>query len=111
MRSLPNAESAIIEESKVTGYLLSMDHPYGRHKAEFFQRFGFSTDNWGVLVTALRNHAINQKVVKADDTPFGSKYIIDGPVETPDARNPSIRSVWCIETNEETPRFVTAYPL
>ncbi len=111
MQSLPNAENAIIEESKITGYLLSMDHPYGRHKAEFFQRFGFSADDWGVLVAALRNHAINQLVVEADDTQFGLKYIIDGPMETPDARNPSIRSVWFIETNEETPRFVTAYPL
>lgn len=111
MRSLPNAESVIIEESKISGYLLSMDHPYGRHKAEFFQRFGFYANDWRVLVTALRNHAMNQKVTEVDDTPFGSKYIIDGPLETPDARNPSIRSVWFLETNEEMPRFVTAYPL
>jgi hypothetical protein len=29
----------------------------------------------------------------------------------PDGRTPTIRSVWFIETGEEVPRFVTAYPL
>ena len=29
-------------------------------------------------------------MVEAENTPFGTRYIIDGPIETPDARNPSL---------------------
>lgn len=39
---LPNLGNASVPEAKITRYLLSMTHPYGRHKANFFQRFGFS---------------------------------------------------------------------
>ena len=39
---LPNIENAIIEEHKLTRYLLSESHPFGRGKASFFKRFGFN---------------------------------------------------------------------
>ena len=42
---------------------------------------------------------------------FGVKYVIDGPLQTPDGRNPSVRAIWFVETGEKQPRFVTAYLL
>jgi uncharacterized protein DUF6883 len=41
MAVVPGCEQAIVEPAKVMDYLLSMAHPIGRGKAQFFLRFGF----------------------------------------------------------------------
>ncbi|WP_376693482.1 DUF6883 domain-containing protein [Wenzhouxiangella sp. EGI_FJ10409] len=38
---LPAREKTEIAEEKIRGYLLSSDHPVGRHKARFFRHLGF----------------------------------------------------------------------
>ena len=108
---LPNYENAVISETKVTGYLLSTKHRDGRSKAEFFTRLGFSSDAWEDLVKALLRHANENEVAKIEDSPFGTRYIIDGMLLAPDGREALVRSVWFIETGEQIPKFVTAYPL
>jgi hypothetical protein len=108
---LPNYENAVISETKITGYLLSTKHRDGRSKAEFFTRLGFSSDAWEDLVKALLRHAAENEVAKIEDSPFGTRYIIEGFLLAPDRRGAVVRSVWFIETGEQVPRFVTAYPL
>jgi hypothetical protein len=108
---LPNAERAAVPQPKITGYLLSISHRDGRSKAAFFLRFGFSTNVWQGLAEALRQHAIDHEISGVEDSPFGTRYVIEGMIHSPDGRNPMIRSVWFIEAGEEAPRFVTAYPL
>ena len=41
----------------------------------------------------------------------GVTYLVEGPLETPSARKPRVRTVWLIETGALAPRFITAYPL
>lgn len=36
VRRMPGAASAYMEEEKITGYLLSLEHPDGRAKAVYF---------------------------------------------------------------------------
>jgi hypothetical protein len=108
---LPRAEDAVVEESKVRGYLLNFDHDDGKHKAEFFSRFGFSSDRWEELAEALRSHAIRNDVTKAVGSPYGVRYVVEGPMKAPDGREPDVRTVWIIDEGEELPRVVTAYPL
>jgi hypothetical protein len=108
---LPNHENAIAGEHKLAGYLLSSSHAYGRHKAAFFTRFGFSANTWEVLGQALLEHASKNEVVRIEDSPFGKRYIVDGELSSPDKRRPRLRAVWFIETGEDVPRLVTAYPL
>jgi hypothetical protein len=36
---------------------------------------------------------------------------IEGALQSPDERNPEIRSVWIIENDDDVPKLVTAYPL
>jgi hypothetical protein len=108
---LPNYEKAVISDTKITGYLLSTKHRDGRSKAEFFTRSGFSSDAWEDLVKALLRHAAENEVAKIEDSPFGTRYIIEGVLVAPDRRGAVVRSVWFIETGEQIPRFVTAYPL
>src|SRR3990172_7907882 len=108
---LPGLENAVISSEKITGYLLSPTHPNGRHKALFFTRFGFSIDTWEEFADALRQHAGDHYVAKVENSPFGTRYVIDGEILSPDRRNPLIRSVWFRTGNATKPYFVTAYPL
>ena len=108
---LPNAQLAVIDQRKITDYLLAQAHPAGRGKAAFFQRFGFSAAAWAMLRDALFDHARSASIVSAADTPFGRKYILEGSLATPDGRNPRVRAIWFVTAGEMAPRFVTAYPI
>lgn len=108
---LPNHERALVPREKVVDYLLSRTHRDGRGKAAFFSRFGFTPESWQTLAEALLRHAARYEVAKAEATPFGTRYVVEGELETPDGRAPSVRAVWFVETDEEIPRLATAYPL
>ncbi len=108
---LPNVAGAVIPQDKITGYLLSFSHRDGRHKAAFFTGFGFVADSWETLAAARLRHATDHEVTAVEDSPFGTRYVFEGILATPDGRTPAIRSVWFIRTGENTLRFVTAYPL
>jgi len=110
LMKLPEYASAMVPESKIVDYLLSFSHPDGRGKALFFSRFGFAVAQWQVLADALRQHAAAHSVVTVDQTAFGTRYVIEGPVTAPNGRTPSIRVVWFIASGEAIPRLVTAYP-
>ncbi len=108
---MPHVDDAIVSSAKIVGYLLSRTHPSGRTKAGWFTAFGFASSEWERLSTSLREHAARNDVVESEETPFGQRYTIEGPISTPEGRNPSLRKVWFVETGETVPRFVTAYPL
>ncbi|WP_145438149.1 DUF6883 domain-containing protein [Gimesia chilikensis] len=107
---LPNADECFVETAKLTEYLLSTTHPIGRSKAIFFMAFGFSIDDVDQMETSLRQHGQTQLVVQESETEHGVKYVLECSIDTPDARNPCIRSVWILETGRTGPRLVTAYP-
>lgn len=108
--NLPNVQQAQIKKEKVIDYLLSTNNLEGQSKAKFFSRFGFRIEQWQILADALRDHGANHEVVETDETDYGTKYIIDGLLETPDGRNPYVRTVWQIDKGSDYPRLVTAYP-
>ena len=97
---LPNYEH-------VVDYLLPDTHRDGRHKAMFFKRFGFTVTEWDRAAWALREHAGEHDATRVEPSPYGQRYLIEGIVHSPDGRAPCIRTIWFIETGEETPRFVT----
>ncbi|HUT56830.1 MAG TPA: hypothetical protein VNA25_03020 [Phycisphaerae bacterium] len=108
---LPRARDAKVPRSKVLGYLLSRAHPVGRLKAAFFCEFGFSAESWEALAEALAEHAASNEVAVSEKTEFGTRFAVDGPLNTPSGRHPVIRSVWFVELGQSTPRLVTAYPI
>jgi Domain of unknown function (DUF6883) len=108
---LPNWQKATVPQSKIVGYLLAPGHPFGRFKAAFFDGFGFSAREPGILVSALIRHARENEVTKVEDSPFGRRYVIGGVLNAPDGRKPVVRCIWFIETGESVPQLVTAYPL
>ena len=111
MLKLPNAHQARIERAKVINYLLSTSHPDGQSKAAFFSRFGFEAGQWQSFAEALRDHGANNEITEMTVSSYGTRYSVDGIIETPDGRNPDVRTVWIIDTADSAPRLVTAYPL
>lgn len=108
---LPQADRVEVPQAKVVQYLLSSTHRAGRGKAGFFSGFGFQVSAWEALADALRQQARDNFVTLSEDTPFGTRYVIDGPLVAPNGRELQVRTVWFIDKDGQTPRFVTAYPL
>jgi hypothetical protein len=108
--NLPRADAVEIAKEKITEYLLNPRHPEGAGKAIFFLDQGFLPEAWQVFADALRHLAARFPVVKQVDSIHGTKYVVDGELETPSGRSPTVRTVWIVDRGEENPRFVTAYP-
>ena len=109
MSRLPGVANAILDDRKITQYLLNAVHPTGAAKAKFFMSFGFSPGNWALLKSALLHHPQNNPVTSQSSNPFGQKFEVSCSLVAPDGRNPII-SVWIIEPPDPNPRFITAYP-
>ena len=106
-----DARNARIDDAKIGGYLLDVSHPVGGSKARFFIRFGFAPDRPEELANALRSHALRNLVVEEYKATFGTKWVVEGPLMSPDGRAPTVRSVWILDIDEEFPRLVTVYPV
>ncbi len=50
-------------------------------------------------------------VVQSSETPYGTKYVIDGELLSPSGVRAWVRTVWIIESESEEPRLVTAFPI
>jgi len=107
---LPDAERARVERSEVVEYLLSASHPDGHSKAAFFMRFGFRVEAWQLLAEALRATGTSYPVTSVVEGARGKRYTVDGPIQAPDGRAPTIRTVWIV-ADGAPPRLITAYPL
>jgi hypothetical protein len=108
---LPFLEHVRVDREKITDYLLSPFHPDGAGKAIFFTSFGFRIEDWHVLARALRKPAQSHTVSSIVDSDYGSRYAIEGTLETPDGRRPIIRTIWILERDSTEPRLITAYPV
>lgn len=107
---LPNVEDAYVPLAKLTDYLLSETHPIGKSKARFFRAAGFDGTHAVFLEQALLLLAQTNAVVATETSAHGTKYVIDGTIQTPRQQAITIRTVWIIDTGQIRPRFVTAYP-
>jgi hypothetical protein len=107
---MPNNDQSEVAEEKISEYLLSRTHEQGKHKADFFSRFGFDLNNAVDFKAALLQHSIDRDVETEKESPYGNKYELKCEFKTPDERNPCIYSVWIIENGKEAPKLITAYP-
>ena len=107
---LPQRESAWVHPSKLTDYLLSETHEEGAGKASFLRGVGFDESNVGALEEGLLSIAYTEEVARTETTPYGTKYVIYGRMGTPTGEAIDLLTVWMIDTGQEAPRLVTAYP-
>lgn len=108
---LPNAHLAVVEEAKIRDYLLNTAHRFGASKARFFAEFGFSLEAWQELAVALKQHGEENEVARVKETGFGPRYEVEGTLAAADGRRPWVRTVWQIDTGQNAPRLITAYPM
>ena len=108
---IPDADKLRVDESKLKDYLLNASHPDGSGKAAFFMRFGFNLENWQDLALALKNQAAANEITSIVESLYGIRYTVDGKLETPDKRNPAVRTVWIIEKGDTQPRLITVHPI
>jgi hypothetical protein len=108
---MPGRERAIVEDSKVLGYLLNTAHPDGMSKAFLFMAHGFKPENVEVFKETLLSHCLGYEVAQLVHTKFGVKYIIDGEISTPRKTKVNIRTVWIATLQTGLPKLVTAYPI
>jgi hypothetical protein len=74
-------------------------------------KFGFNLENWQVLSMALKNQAAANEVASTVESVYGIRYAVDGKLETPDKRNPMVRTVWIIGKGDIEPRLITVHPV
>lgn len=106
---LPDLKHALVEKQKVTAYLLSDENSGG--KAAFFTHVGFSAAQWEDLRKALLAHAASHEVVRVIESEHGTKYVIEGELQTPSGETPPLRAIWIVDLGRDYARLVTAYPL
>jgi filamentous hemagglutinin len=106
---LPNADHALVEDSKLVDYLLNTRHPYGRAKARFFASLGYWAADPGALGRALAELA---QVLEVEETRslYGVKYVGTAELKGANGRVAQLTMVWIVEPTDPRPRLVTAYP-
>ena len=107
---IPNCEKAHIPEAKVTEYLLSETHAIGKAKAKYFRPLGYTETNIDQLAKALLMIVHAEEVTEEIYTAYGIKYVVEGRLATLKGITVPMRTVWVVESGDDRPRFVTAYP-
>ncbi len=106
----PNADRAVIDPTKLHGYLLSRSHPVGRFKAAFFAALGYSAENWQRFEADLRSQHLAHEAIAGKGSRYGQMYEIRATLVGPSGGSAGVVSIWFLPAGEEIPRFVTAYP-
>lgn len=109
MALIPNAERAVIDMRKLTGYVLNPQHPQGKHKARVFASvLGLSAEDAILLRDALLGAVQTKDATIVDEDDYGVRYQVDFEMTT-NTGTSTVRSGWIIRTDEDYPRFATCY--
>ena len=105
---LKQFERIEIEDKKLSDYLLNIQHPDGFSKAKFFLAHKFTE---GDLSKSLLNHLESNEATKIIQVVFGTKYVIESKITSPDNFTFTIRSIWMKSRMDNVLKFVSAYPI
>ena len=108
---LPNFQNAFVPPEKLANYLLSEIHSVGRSKALFLKNLGYDDSDTAILAQDLLTIAREEDVSVIRSSEFGTKYVIEGLMRTPNGSLVAMRTVWIIGSIDLQPRLVTAYPV
>ena len=103
MTALLTPSAFVIDVAKIQNYLLNTDHPVGKSKAVFFAACGFARARPDELANCLLAHASPDNLADSVQTPFGTKWIFEGPIQTPAGAVPGLRSVWIVRQLRPSP--------
>jgi len=100
----------IVKQSKITGYLLSSEHPEGRHKEQYFKNYGFTRERWEEMELVLKRHFTENDIISEEETGYGIKYVVEGQCACPNGLFILLRTVWMKPKGEDAIYLITAYP-
>ena len=63
------------------------------------------------LRAALLRHGRENEVAATEQTAYGVKHRVDGPMPTPGGSAVFVRTVWQTDVGQRAPRFVTLKPI
>jgi hypothetical protein len=108
---LPRGEEAVVDQRKVEDYLLSPEHPTGRHKARvFMSAFGLTADGAHLLTARLREAAATGEASETGQDRYGQRFRIDFEMAHA-GRSATVRSAWLLPSTGGPPIFLTAFVL
>lgn len=103
------ADQAVVEETKLTGYLLNPSHPQGHSKAYFFGRLGFDRQHPDLLRQALL-HLAGTVDMEESISAYGTKFVGVGTLQGPTGGKAHVTTIWILKSGAPPPILVTAYP-
>lgn len=109
---MPNYDKATIDDNKFLKYSLDKNHPYGKHKAEAYERgLGFNKSNYENLKNQIqeRVNSGNAQLKKIENTVYGIKYSYEIPVTGKNGKIKTIVVVYQIDKGKTIPRLITNY--
>ncbi|HIG75819.1 MAG TPA: hypothetical protein EYQ24_14920 [Bacteroidetes bacterium] len=108
---LPNADRAYIDLRKLADYVLSPDHPRGKHKAKVFATalgLGPADAEW--LRDEIQKGVRTAKEVPGPSDEHGKRYVVDLPMTTASG-SAVVRTAWIVRAGEAFPRLASCYVL
>ena len=100
-----------VSPAKVQEYLLNPNHPVGGAKARFFLGIGYSRQHYEQLAADLILHGHTCAVTEEKQSPYGVKFVVDGPLLAPNGREYPIRTVWMEQSPGILVLLITAHLL
>ncbi len=103
----------VIEDAKVSAYLLDPSHVEGGAKCAFLVSVGFSIGDPNTLMLSLLRHPTPDRLTRCVVTPFGRRFHFDGPLPCPTGGVANVRTVWQVDSAApaDIARFITLKPL
>ncbi len=98
-------DDAVIPEEKLTKYLL-VPRPWD-DKAKFLAQGGFTQDNPGELMNALRQLARSAEIVEDGTNEYGEFYRVKGELIGPEGRTLAVTIVWLRRHADGSFHFIT----
>ena len=96
---------------KVTHYLLNPNSDDGKSKCAYLMTYGFGLHNPNDLALSLYLHADKANFVGIKSTPWGLKFLFDGPIPAPNGLDAWLLTVWQVKAGSDgTALFVTSRP-
>ncbi|RFP66788.1 adhesin [Hymenobacter lapidiphilus] len=100
-----------VAPNKVQDYLLNPHHPIGGAKARFFLSIGYLREHYELLIADLIAHGHDATVTEKKQSPYGTKFVVDGPLLAPNGRQYPIRTVWMEQSPGVLVLLITAHLL
>lgn len=79
-------------------------------KARVLTHFGYSAAHWQQLQSDIRRVHLKADVEVMRQTPYGMRYEIRAPLQTPGGRALMIRTIWQVDAGTDFPRLITLFP-